>query len=243
MNKGRAEPALPFFVLVGAAFPLLYYHCRLRFCFYHRDCWVRAKMARKAVDVVLLPDEAMTDMVLAANAKLSAAFGDRIVLSRRSCLPHISLAMGCIEGGDILPAGELLRDIAQRYAPDRLKVAAVEYSTSFSGEVVSVFAVDRTERLQRLHEKVMTRLERYFSYDVAVDMISGRRADESTLGWIKNYPAMSSYVNFSPHITIGYGKYDGGDFPIEFGVSRLALCHLGNHCTCREVLLSAEPGG
>lgn len=200
-------------------------------------------MAGKAVDVVLLPDEAMTDMALEANAKLAAEFGDKIVLSRRSCLPHISLAMGCIEDGDIVPAGELLRDIAQCYTPDRLKVAAVEYSTSFSGEAVSVFAVDRTERLQRLHEKVMTRLERYFSYDVTIDMISGRRADESTLGWIKNYPVKSSYANFRPHITIGYGKYEGGDFPIEFGISRLALCHLGNHCTCREVLFSAKPGG
>jgi len=31
---------------------------------------------------------------------------------------------------------------------------------------------------------------------------------------------------------------DEPPFPIDFNVAELALCHLGNHCTCRRVLTS-----
>ena len=197
-------------------------------------------MGKKAVDVVLLPCEAMTNMAIAANAELAARFGKRIVLSTEDCLPHISLAMGCIEDGDVGQMGKVLRQIADKYAPRHLKIIGVQRTTNFSGEMVSVFTVEKSERLERLHEKVMAELERFFGYDVTVDMIAGGRADNSTIGWIKNYPANSSYANFSPHITIGYGRFKGGSFPIEFGVSQLALCHLGNHCTCRRILVAAE---
>jgi hypothetical protein len=63
---------------------------------------------------------------------------------------------------------------------------------------------------------------------------------ESTLLWIKNYPQKSAFENFFPHITIGYGQLDDSPFTAEFTASKLALCHLGNHCTCRKVLSAAE---
>jgi hypothetical protein len=62
----------------------------------------------------------------------------------------------------------------------------------------------------------------------------------STLEWIRTYPQKSSYENFRPHITLGYGQVPPGlSFPIPFTAARLALCHLGNHCTCREMLAAA----
>jgi hypothetical protein len=67
------------------------------------------------------------------------------------------------------------------------------------------------------------------------------------LAWIKSYPEKSSFERFSPHITIGYGEINDYSFPpqgvlrtMKFAVSRLALCHLGNHCTCRRILASIE---
>ena len=58
-------------------------------------------MGRIAVDVVLLPDETMTDKAIEMNAKLVKQFGSEIVLHKEKCLPHISLAMGCIDEEDI----------------------------------------------------------------------------------------------------------------------------------------------
>ena len=105
--------------------------------------------------------------------------------------------------------------------------------------------MEKTEELQLLHEAVMERLSPYLSCDVTGDMVCAEgEVEESTLLWIKNYREKSSFGKFFPHITIGYGEPSNFlSFPIKFAASRLALCHLGNHCTCRKILVSIELSG
>jgi hypothetical protein len=104
--------------------------------------------------------------------------------------------------------------------------------------------VEKTEELQLLHEEVMDKLTPYLSTDVTEDMIYGDQSvAESTLLWIKNYREKVSFENFFPHITIGYGQIEDHLSPISFVPSELALCHLGNHCTCRKVLYSIKLEG
>ncbi|MHC4110338.1 MAG: 2'-5' RNA ligase family protein [Planctomycetota bacterium] len=201
-------------------------------------------MTRKAVDVVLLPDEAMTDRAIEINAELVEKFGNEIVLNKESCLPHISLAMGCIEEADIAPVEKVLEEIANETSMSDLKVVGIRTSENSKGETVSVFELEKTPQLQSLHEKIMDRLTQYFSSDVTEDMIYGDQAVAgSTLQWIKNYREKVSFENFFPHITIGYGQIENQVQPITFVSSELALCHLGNHCTCRKVLVSIKLKG
>ena len=195
-------------------------------------------MGRRAVDIVLLPTEAMMDKAIEVNAELVKKFGKKIVLNKENCLPHISLAMGCVDEKDIADVEKVLKPIAEQYPLGDLSVIGI--TVNLAGEKVSVFEVGKTEELQLLHEKVMEKLAPYLSCDVTADMIAGAEVEESTLLWIKNYPEKSSFSNFSPHITIGYGEMNNFSFPIKFGVSRLALCHLGNHCTCREIIVSTK---
>jgi len=197
-------------------------------------------MGRKAVDVVLLPTEAMMDKAIEVNAELVKKFGKKIVLNKGNYLPHISLAMGCVDEKDIADVEKVLKRIAEQYPLGDLRVIGIGITVNLVGEKVSVFEVGKTEELQLLHEEVMEKLAPYLSAEATADMIAGAEADESTLLWIKNYPEKSSFSNFSPHITIGYGEMNNFSFPIKFGVSRLALCHLGNHCTCREIILSIK---
>jgi len=198
-------------------------------------------MGRRAVDIVLLPTEAMMDRAIEVNARLVKKFGKKIVLNKENCLPHISLAMGCVDEKDIAGVEKVLKPIAEQCPMGDLRVVGVRVGTNLAGEKVSVFEVEKTKSLQSLHEEIMENLAPYFSYDVTSDMIyAGAEAEESTLLWIKNYPEKSSFSNFLPHITIGYGEMNNFSFPIKFGVSRLALCHLGNHCTCREIILSIK---
>lgn len=196
-------------------------------------------MSRTAVDIVLLPEQAMTDLAIAANAELVKKYRSEIVLNRRDCLPHISLAMGCIDNRGVARVGEMLRPTAT-IVPKQLKVVGIGKSTNFSGEVVSVFQVKRSEQLQKLHEEICDTVRPFFNWDVIEDMITGGHASASTLGWIENYFVKSAYSNFSPHITVGYGDLPDRPLPCDFAVSRLAICHLGNHCTCTKVLWSVE---
>ena len=206
-------------------------------------------MSEIAVDAVLLPSEEMAEKAIAANKELLKQCADKIVLDKESCLPHISLAMGCIDKNDIADIEKILQTIAKQSFLGQLSAIGIHTSENSEGEQVSVLQIKRTEALQSLHEEVMRRLEPYFTYDVTVDMVlSPPMASESTLAWINNYPEKSSFEKFSPHITIGYGEINdysfgfpqGGVPPTEFAVSKLALCHLGNHCTCRKVLASVE---
>jgi len=195
----------------------------------------------KAVDVVLLPDEAMTDKAIEANAELVENFGSKIVLNKENCLPHISLAMGCIDEKDIAAIAGALEKIAEEYPAGDLRVVGIAVSGNSAGEKVSAFEVEKTKKLQSLHEEAMEKLAPYFSGEATGDMIYGdEEVAEGTLLWVRSYREKSSFANFFPHITIGYGEIKNGSFPIKFAASKLALCHLGNHCTCRNILVSIK---
>ena len=199
-------------------------------------------MGRKAVDVVLLPDEAMMDKVIEANAEMVERFGAEIVLNKENCLPHITLAMGCVDAKDTATIEEILQSISKEFSLGELRVIGVRTTVNSRGEKVSVFEVEKTDQLQLLHEKVMKEMSPYFSSDVTGDMMAGQEVSETTLLWIKNYREKSSFAKFLPHITIGYGEIEDQSFPVKFAVSKLALCHLGNRCTCRKILLSIALG-
>jgi 2'-5' RNA ligase len=198
-------------------------------------------MSRKAVDVVLLPEEAMTDRVIGANAELVKKFGRKIVLNKRNCLPHISLAMGTIDETDIGNIEKILKAIAKESFLEDFKIVGVHVETNAVGQQVSAFIVEKTDQIQLLHERIMNGLAPCLSSDVDRTMMyPGGEIAESTLLWIRNYREKSSFENFSPHITIGYGQMQNRAPQVEFAASKLALCHMGNHCTCREIFVSME---
>jgi len=198
-------------------------------------------MSKIAVDVVLLPSDEMMDKTIRANAELVETFDKKIVLNKENCLPHISLAMGCIDERDIAPIGRLLELAARECPLGELTVTGIRTSTNARGEKVSVFEVEKTRDLQLLHEKIMKKMMPYFSCDVTGEMIYGdEEVAETTLQWVKNYRKKAGLENFFPHITIGFGEIESEAFPTTFTASKLALCHLGNHCTCRQILASVE---
>jgi len=200
-----------------------------------------------AVDVVLLPHNEIMDKAIEVNQALIKTFDKKIILNKENCLPHISLAMGCIKKDDIPEMDTVLKDITEKFSPITLTISDIRTETIPTGEKVSGFEIVKTKDLQLLHETVMNKLSPYFTYDVSLDMIytlPNQQVEEGTTHWIKNYPKESSFERFSPHITIGIGdaasKTRGLKFPIQFTASKLALCHLGNYCTCRKIVLSHE---
>jgi 2'-5' RNA ligase len=198
-------------------------------------------MSKKAVDIVLLPDEKMMARAVEINADLVKRFGSEIVLNKAGCLPHISLDMGCLVEKDVPSVEKVLEEIAKEASLPDLRVVGIRSSENSKGQTVSVFEVEKTRELQSLHENIMDKLATYLSSDVTEEMIYGdEKVAETTLLWIKNYRQNSSFENFFPHITIGYGRVENQMLPETFAASELALCHLGNHCTCREILLSIK---
>jgi 2'-5' RNA ligase len=199
-------------------------------------------MSRIAVDIVLLPEESVSERTIKANQDLVRRHGRHIVLDRATCLPHVSLAMGCIEIADVEPVGRALETIAGGCPAGDLVITGIATTLNALGQQVSAFVLAQTEALRSLHERVMNEMQSHFSYDVTAQMVHGdEEVAPTTLAWIRNYREKAAFRAFIPHITIGYGMVtEPMTFPIRFAASRLALCHLGNHCTCRKVLASAQ---
>ena len=127
-------------------------------------------MSKKAVDVALLPSDNIIDIAIRLNRQLVERFGEEIVLDNKNCLPHISLAMGCIEEGDIPEIAGVLTKIAGENPVGELRIAGVKVSENAKGERVSSFEVERTENLQRLHEEIVEAMQPYFVYEVTEDI-------------------------------------------------------------------------
>jgi 2'-5' RNA ligase len=197
-------------------------------------------MGRIATDVVVLPDEIMTKWAIVVNRGLVGPHTSEILLDVESCLPHISLAMGCIDEDDVHTIGTWLEELARRTAVKSLTALGIHTAINARGQKVSAFEIEKTHELQALHEEVMEKAKPVFGSDVTEAMVLGDIVAETTLEWIRTYREKASFKRFLPHITVGYGDVvTDVPFPLRFGASRLALCHLGNHCTCRRILASA----
>ncbi len=198
-------------------------------------------MGQIAVDIVLLPDEAMTNRAIEINRRLITSNRPEIVLNHKDCLPHIALAMGCIDETNVTVIRQRLESLARRTSVRQLGAVGVVASVNSRGETTCLLDVEETGELQALHEHVMQEMTPFFRFDVSETMVYDDVVTGTTLDWIRTYPQKAGHEHFHPHITIGYGQVPPGlSFPIPFYVTRLALCHLGNHCTCRKVLAAVE---
>ena len=187
-----------------------------------------------AVDVVLLPPDEVSDKAIEINKELSRKFNNRIKLDRKACLPHVTLAMGCIKKSDINIIDEKLAGISKRFPP-------MDLETISETEAKGWLRIKSIRSLQLLHETIMNELTPLFSYNVTEDILSKKEdedIDEITIDYIKHFPSESSFRNYTSHITVGSGDMVFKPPKISFSVFKLALCHLGNFCTCRKILLS-----
>ena len=197
-----------------------------------------------AVDIVLLPPEPIIDASIATNARLVDRTGKReVVLDRQHTIPHISLAMGTIKRSDLAALGRGLDEIVRRYLPLEATLTELVAVTTGTGDTVSGFNVHRTDEVQALHEAIMKQLLAFDTGTVDTSMISGWDKEAIaafTTRYIRDFADRSAYGNYSPHITVGYGDarddFLAFSFPLPFLCTSVAVCHLGNYCTCREVL-------
>lgn len=195
-----------------------------------------------AVDIVLIPDAELRATAITLNRSLRGVPDAPIVLDRSTCLPHVSLAMGCA-GEDELPAvANVLDTLARAHPRVELVPAGFHVRQSQTGYLVASVELARTPALQALHEAVMRAVEPLRGRDAAPEMFVDPHAiPASTLRWVTEYASGASFERFWPHITLGMGALpDDATVPAPGPASRLALCQLGPHCTCRRVLFTAS---
>jgi 2'-5' RNA ligase len=160
---------------------------------------------------------------------------DPIQLNKENCLPHISLCLGVIEEDKLLEIQNIITEITQNISPLSLTISQIrDYHSSL--ELLP------NEKLQQLHEEIMTKLEQYLSYNASTDMFFAPPAvAEKSLFRVQIYREKSSFANYYPHITLLAGtKLTNQDIQKSFTASKIAVCQLGNYCTCRKILYTTN---
>lgn len=201
-------------------------------------------MTRLAVDAVLLLAEETNEQAIRLNRGLRNQSEDGIALDRTACVPHVSLAMGCVREDDVPAIAELLEGLALGRPSLNLVFTGLHARTSRSGEWISSLDIAPSPDLRSLHELVMERAAPYFARDAEPDMfVDPPSITESTVWWVSHYHTASSFDRFWPHITLGIGTLpEGTPWPTRGAASKLALCHLGHRCTCQAILFETPLG-
>ncbi len=202
-----------------------------------------------AIDVVLLPPPEVTAAALTLNQKLIERYGDRsIVLDPFGCLPHVSLAMRTIPRRElpVLTAG--FERLALSSLPLDLRIEGAVAVETDGGEIVSGINLEKSESLLILHRSVMAQVNAVHSEQCSPRDISAEKNEAIapfTCNYVNGYADHAAYDRYSPHITLGHGDVttlEGIPVPAMARFSTLAVCHLGNHCTCRELLWQRTVG-
>lgn len=194
-----------------------------------------------AVDVALLPPiEVMQSVIGLINYNSDSV----IKLDTHGCLPHISLAMGVLRKDNIEAAKALLNKLTNEHTAISVSLIATETHTIPGNIKINDITVRTDTMLLSLAKDVMSVFEPLLTHDNATtDMFaSPPEVSQVSTSWVQNYYQNNKIPeSFRPHITLGEGTVkDIITTPITFKASRLALCHLGNYCTCRRILAETE---
>jgi 2'-5' RNA ligase len=185
-----------------------------------------------AIDVALLLPEHLVARTLALNRVLSADRQDALRLDGRH-LPHITLAQQFTTTAKLPALLAAVARIARGQPALELRVPGVVAR----GATIAL-AIQRSARLQDLHESVMDALKAFEEPggDVSSFLSDGEEIRPRDVEWVATYRARSSFGSYVPHITIGHGERQDPIEPIDFTADPLAACHLGRHCSCRVIL-------
>ena len=199
---------------------------------------------RLAVAVVVLPSAAVARRAIALNRRLE----DRTLRLGPRAWPHLTLAMACVDREAIAAIASQLRGQVADERPFDVTLTRTAIVPG-AAHVTAWYEAARTRELQRWHRRAVTLLEPHrrpgpAARDFAVPR--GGTVSASARRWVRRYAHDAAGPRFRPHITLGYGAApsDAG-LPLVFRAGRIALCHLGDHCTCARLLaefrLAARP--
>ncbi|WP_048148937.1 2'-5' RNA ligase family protein [Methanolacinia paynteri] len=198
-----------------------------------------------AVDIALIPERETLDFFIGLNRRLIEKTGDdSIRLGDSACLPHISLAMGRVHASCIEDIKEIL-SVVSGFLPYNAAYKDYAVVAGSNGDQISGLDIVRDDMIAGLQEIVAGILGEFSSHGMTPECFSGDASaiTDFSLDYSENYLARQTGDSFSPHITIGNGnirKVEDIQPPANFSCDRIAICRLGNHCTCAELLESIK---
>jgi phosphoserine phosphatase len=203
-----------------------------------------------AIDVLIEPDHAMVRKANAVNARLRENLPSGYELDSTHA-PHVTLLQRLVRAKDFDAVTTALTKVfaAERPAELQLKAKGYEY-VIWGGVAVTVFVVERTPELIRLHQKVIDAVAPFSVNGGTAEAFVGTEINAETIGWVETFVPKSSGQNYQPHVTLGVAKEDFAKQlktePFEaftFKPDGVAIYQLGNFGTAAKKLWQYQANG
>jgi 2'-5' RNA ligase len=188
-------------------------------------------MSVVAINVAFLLPRGARTVTERVNARFETTAGANLRFDATHH-PHLTLAQLFVERDQLDDVAAAVATVISTTRPIDIRVTGAR-----GGRTAQVITVDQTPMLQRLHERVMDTLA---AYEVAGHAVGFLGYDEpprdGDVVWVSRFRDESSYARFDPHITVGISQTPVDCAPFTFVARKIAICHLGRFCTCRDQL-------
>jgi 2'-5' RNA ligase superfamily len=156
-----------------------------------------------AIDVLLEPDQTMVGRSRALNARLRGNYPAGYELDATHA-PHVTLLQRFVRAKDIDAVTAALTKVlaAERPTALTLNTKGIDY-VMWGGVAVTVFVVERTPELMRLHQKVIDAVAPFSRGGGNAAAFAGGDANVETIGWVETFVPKSAGENYLPHVTAG----------------------------------------
>ena len=191
-------------------------------------------MNKIPIDIVLLPSEEIIEKAIELNQKINSK---KIVLGKENSIPHISLCMAVIDETDLEKVTNILNSILEKYSILNLNISKLKVDSLNDNENWVNLKVEKSNKLQSLHEDIINNLRPFLTNNFSKEIFTiPNEINDTTIMWASNYLENSSFNNFSSHISLGIGETEEKNLDINFTSKKIAICKLGNYCSCEKIL-------
>ena len=201
-----------------------------------------------AIDVLLEPDRTMIEKSNAVNARLRANYPAGYALDATHA-PHITLLQRFIRARDLAAVTAALTKVFATERPTELKLTAKghEYGI-WAGVAVTIYLVELTPELQRLHQRVIDAVAPFSVSNGTTAAFVGTGINAETIGWVEHFVPESSGPKYLPHVTLGVAHEEFAKqlkaepfTSFTFKADGVAIYQLGNFGTAAKKLWEYKP--
>jgi phosphoserine phosphatase len=201
-----------------------------------------------AIDVLLEPNHTMVVKSDAVNARLRGNYPDGYALDATHA-PHITLLQRFVRAKDLDAVTAALTKVFVTEQPTglRLKAKGHEYGI-WGGVAVTIYLVELTPELKRLHQKVIDAVAPFSVSNGNAAAFVGTEINAETINWVEHFVPESSGPKYLPHVTLGVAHEDfvkqlkAEPFTsFTFKADGVAIYQLGNFGTAAKKLWDYQP--
>lgn len=205
-----------------------------------------------AIDILLLPDEAMIDHAQADNARLRANYPAGFALDAEH-RPHITLLQRYVRTNDLDQVFAAVQRVFDEQRPVGWELEATGcFFVDFDNMGLAGIVVRPTPQLRALQEAIVEAVEPYTVPDgtsaAFVTAAGQTEINASSRAYVRTFVPEQLGAKYGPHVTTGVGQFDFvrsmkaapfADF--RFKVADAAVFHLGDYCTAAKELWKWQP--